>query len=891
MGLQQYWKKRDFGITREPRGKVVASGEQLRFFIQKHHARRLHYDFRLELEGTLKSWAIPKGPSLDPTDKRLAVEVEDHPMDYGTFEGDIPHGQYGAGHVMLWDKGTWEAIGDPVEGYKKGSLKFQLHGHKLHGKWALVRMKTRSADKGDKTNWLLIKEHDDEARTGKAAQITETADASVSELPDAHIHRHEAPHDHADAHEDVGMKKIKLPANTRSATIPEKFSPQLATLASRVPEGDHWLAELKYDGYRALSRIEQGKVKMLTRNGHDWSAKWPGLAEALSGLPLDSAWLDGEVVAIGPDGNISFQLLQNAMRLDKEARLIYFVFDLIYLNGHDLTQVPLLERKELLRTLLAKQAADSPIHFSDHIAGHADEVFRHACLHGQEGVVVKDAHSHYVQYRSADWLKVKCGLRQEFVIAGYTDPAGSRERFGALLLGTYDEEGKLHYAGRVGTGFNADSLKMIADYFPKLKLAKPAFANPPKGREAQGVHWLKPTLVAEVKFAQWTSDGLARHASFIGLRSDKPAKQITHESAQAPEKIVNAEPEQAEDQQTEKPQQKDHKKPQDKSAKASARKISGHASSQALPAASAAAQVGNAQVAGIKLSNPAKILYAEDGYTKMDIARHYANIEQWILPYLQDRPLSIVRCPDGYQKSCFFQKHVTQASHRHLRSVQLDPAAQDAEYFIASTLPAIIELVQLGVLELHSWGSRYPVTALADRLIFDLDPAPDLGWDKVTEAALLLKGLLEEVDLQCFVKTTGGKGLHVEVPIKPDYPWDVVKGFSRGVAQYLEQHIPDRFTSSISKKKREGKIFIDYLRNGSGATAIVPYSTRARAGAPVATPLFWDEVGSEIHANTFNITNIGERLANQVSDPWKDYLKTRQKLSPKVIKLFASESG
>jgi bifunctional non-homologous end joining protein LigD len=885
MGLQQYWKKRDFGITREPRGKVVAPGEQLHFFIQKHHARRLHYDFRLELEGTLKSWAIPKGPSLDPADKRLAVEVEDHPMDYGTFEGDIPHGQYGAGHVMLWDKGTWEAIGDPVDGYKKGSLKFHLHGHKLHGKWALVRMKTQSSSKDDKTNWLLIKEHDDQARTGKAAQITETADDSVSGLPDEHIHSFEHTHHHADAHDDADIKKIKIPPKNRSTAIPEKFSPQLATLASRVPEGDHWLAELKYDGYRALTKIEKGKVTMLTRNGHDWSAKWPNVAEALSELPADSAWLDGEVVAIGPDGNVSFQLLQNAMRLDKEARLIYFVFDLMYLNGHDLTQLPLLDRKELLHTLLTKQAADSPIQFSDHIAGHAAEVLKHACLHGQEGVVVKDANSHYVQYRSADWLKVKCGMRQEFVIAGYTDPAGSREHFGALLLGTYDEEGKLRYAGRVGTGFNANSLKMIAGHFPKLKVTKPAFANPPKGREAHGVHWLKPTLVAEVKFAQWTSEGLARHASFVGLRSDKPAKQITQEAAHAPEEIVDADAEQAED------DQQEHKKPLKKSAKTSAKKMSGHSAGHALPATSSPAQVGSAQVAGIKLSNPAKILYAEDGYTKMDIARQYANIEQWILPYLQDRPLSIVRCPDGYQKACFFQKHVTQASHRHLRSVQLDPAAQDAEYFIADTLPAIIELVQLGVLELHSWGSRYPVTALADRIIFDLDPAPDVGWDKVTEAALLLRGLLEEVDLQCFVKTTGGKGLHVEVPIRPDYPWDVVKSFSRGVAQYLEQHIPDRFTSSISKKKREGKIFIDYLRNGSGATAIVPYSTRARTSAPVATPLFWEEVGPDIHSNTYNISNIFERLSSQKTDPWKDYLNTKQKLSPKIIKLFSAESS
>lgn len=844
MGLQQYWKKRNFSITREPRGEVERSGEQLLFFIQKHHARHLHYDFRLELEGTLKSWAVPKGPSLDPADKRLAVEVEDHPLAYGRFEGDIPSGQYGAGHVMLWDKGTWEAIGDPVKGYRNGSLKFYLHGHKLQGKWALVRMKGPAAGKENKANWLLIKEHDTESRTGADAQITETASESVSGIPDTTSYV-------ADSHRPAKDSSAKNTGANVSSTpprtaIPDSFQPQLATLAAHIPAGEHWLVELKYDGYRALSRIEQGKVDMFTRQGHNWSAKWPTLAKALADLPADSAWLDGEVVAIGPDGEADFQLLQNAMRLGEQAKLVYFVFDLMYLDGYDLTRLPLTDRKELLRALLARQGENNLIYLSDHITGHAEKVFKEACLHGQEGVVVKDAHSSYVQQRSMDWLKIKCGMRQEFVVAGYTDPAGSRDLFGALLIGTYDEEGHLQYAGRVGTGFNANSLKMIAAYFPKLKTTKPAFIHPPTGRDAIGVHWLKPMLVAEVKFAQWTSGGLARHASFVGLRKDKPAKQIRHEIAGIPEK---------------------------KARKSSA---SGSTTVVAAP-----------QVAGIKLSHPAKILYAEQGYTKRDIASHYVNVAQWILPYLQDRPLSIVRCPDGYDKTCFFQKHVTKGSHRRLQSIQLDPASKAAEYFLANELPAIIELVQLGVLELHTWGSRYPVTALADRLIFDLDPGPGLAWEKVTEAALLLRGLLEEVDLQCFVKTTGGKGLHVEVPIQAEYPWPVIKAFTHGVADYLEAHIPDRFTASISKKKREGRIFIDYLRNSSGATAIAPYSTRARTGAPVATPLAWEEVGAEIQANSFNIINIPERLSRLTSDPWKDYLASKQKLTPNIIKLFS----
>ena len=844
MGLQQYWKKRDFSITSEPRGEVESSGEQLLFFIQKHHARHLHYDFRLELEGTLKSWAVPKGPSLDPADKRLAVQVEDHPLSYGSFEGDIPAGQYGAGHVMLWDKGTWEAIGDPVKGYKNGSLKFYLHGHKLQGKWALVRMKGASAGKDNKANWLLIKEHDGESRTGAEAKITEMAEESVSNIPDT---RPDGANGHPPAKYAPVKKNTKKNSSTPARTaMPASFQPQLATLATHVPAAEHWLAELKYDGYRALTRIAQGTVKMFTRQGHNWSAKWPTLVQALADLPVDSAWLDGEVVAIGPDGDVSFQLLQNAMRLGEQAELVYFVFDLMYLDGYDLTELPLTDRKELLRALLARQGEKSPIHLSDHIAGHAEEVFKHACLHGQEGVVVKDAHSPYVQQRSLDWLKIKCGMRQEFVVAGYTDPAGSRDLFGALLIGTYDEEGHLQYAGRVGTGFNADSLKMIAGHFSKLRTTKPAFSNPPKGRDAIGVHWLKPVLVAEVKFAQWTSSGLARHASFVGLREDKPAKQIRQEVAETPVTITR----------------------------------------QAPPSRNSSAVAGS-HVAGIKLSHPAKILYAEQGYTKRDIANHYVNVAQWILPYLQDRPLSIVRCPDGYDKTCFFQKHVTKDAHRHLQSIQLDPANKAAEYFVANQLPAVIELVQLGVLELHNWGSRYPVTALADRLIFDLDPGPGLAWEKVTEAALLLRGLLEEVDLQCFVKTTGGKGLHVEVPIQAEYPWQVIKAFTHSIADYLEAHIPDRFTASISKKKREGRIFIDYLRNSSGATAIAPYSTRARTGAPVATPLAWEEVGAGVQANTFNIVNISERLSWLASDPWKDYLGSKQKLTPNIIKLFS----
>jgi bifunctional non-homologous end joining protein LigD len=834
MSLQKYWAKRDFNITQEPKGQVENSGAQLRFYIQKHHARNLHYDFRLEIGGTLKSWAVPKGPSLDPDDKRLAVEVEDHPLAYGSFEGSIPKGQYGAGHVILWDKGTWEAIGDPEKGLKSGSLKFQLHGHKLHGKWALVRMKGASAA-DSKNNWLLIKEKDQESRQGADAQITEFSSESVNDLPDLKTQLPKI-----NAENEIAITQSRIP-------IPDTFKPQLATLAARAPTGDQWVSELKYDGYRALSRIDDGAVKMFTRNGHNWTSKWPNLAEALADLPVSSAWLDGEVAAIDVDGNISFQLLQNAMKLGQDTKLVYLIFDLMYLNGYDLTDMPLIKRKELLQTLLANQPETSSIKYSNHAIGPANAIFKQACLQGQEGIIVKNAQAAYVQARSNDWLKVKCGMRQEFVVAGYTDPAGSRDKFGALLLGTYDEAGKLIYAGRVGTGFNQDSLKEVADKFAGLAVSKTSFLNPPQGLDAVGVHWLKPKLVAEVKFAQWTEDGLVRHASFVSLRSDKPAKTIGKEISQIPEQ-----------------------------------------ESQPVVSTQASSSNRRVQLAGVNISNPAKILFIDNGFTKLDIAQHYVNMEQFILPYLHDRPLSIVRCPDGYNQECFFQKHVAIGKQSHLQAIKIDPKNDKGEYFVANNISAIIELVQLGVLELHTWGSHYPISALADRLIFDLDPAPDVAWDKVTEAAVLLKGLLEEIGLQSFVKTTGGKGLHVELPITASYPWNIIKPFTQGIAQYLEKHIPERFTASISKKKREGKIFIDYLRNGDGATAIVPYSTRARKGAPVATPLHWDEVGNNIQADSFNIENIGDRLKDLHSDPWKEYLNIKQGLSPEIIKLFST---
>ncbi len=846
MGLEKYWQKRDFKKTPEPRGKVVRPGKQLNYYIQEHHASRLHYDFRLELEGTLKSWAVPKGPSLDPADKRLAVHVEDHPLSYGTFEGDIPEHQYGAGHVKLWDRGVWEPEGDAAKAYREGRLKFHLDGRKLHGGWTLVRM---GRQEGKQENWLLIKENDDEARRGDEAHITETRPESVADKPQGRQKKAVEPRPGTSkkpakrAPRSVSAKEV---GGAVESVMPEMFSPQLATLSEHAPSGDEWLSEVKFDGYRAVCRIEDGEANIYTRAGNDWTSKWKSIAHALGELPVENAWVDGEVVAVESDGKISFQALQNMMREGKTAQLAYYVFDLMYLNGHDLTAVPLIERKRLLQALLANAPQDGPLIYSDHIVGGAQEVFEHACMHGMEGIVVKRADGAYLQTRGRSWLKVKCMLRQEFVIAGYTDPAGSREEFGALLLGVYDGD-KLQYCGKVGTGFGGGLLRDVAKKFKALELAKPAFANPPTGSEARGVHWLKPELVAEVDFAQWTNSGSIRHASFVGLRADKSAQEIVRERALSGKELAKTE----------------------RAAEPKSRTRQGHAN-----------------IAGIEISHPDKILFPRIGLTKLALAEYYAAIGDWILPHLKDRPLALVRCPQGDGHDCFFQKHVNESMADAIERVEVPEEKGSSVYMMANSLEAVIGLVQMGVLELHTWGSRAGKLEYPDRMIFDLDPAEGLGWETVVQGAQLVHGLLDEIGLRSFLKTTGGKGLHIVVPLKPERPWDEVKAFSKSVAEHLARTLPDRYTSNMAKNKRGGKIFIDYLRNGRGATAVAAFSTRAKPDAPVSVPIFWEELGEDVRADTFNVRNLQQRLGGLKDDPWKDYWKLKQKITDEMLKLF-----
>lgn len=864
MTLDKYIAKRDFDRTPEPRGEVARSGKRLSFVIQKHAARKLHYDFRLELDGTLKSWAIPRGPSLDPSEKRLAVHVEDHPVSYGSFEGDIPEHEYGAGHVIVWDRGSWTPVGDPDEGYRKGHLKFRLDGEKLSGGWVLLRMRRPGSDKD---NWLLVKERDEAAREGGEAEITELMPDSVlsgkAARKTARPAGARAEKTRQAAGSRAAAKTAKPSAPARSgkgvkAALPTMLEPQLATLTDRAPEGEGWLAEIKFDGYRALCRIDQGKAVFHTRAGNDWTARWPDIAQAAAQLPADTAWLDGEVVALDEQGNVSFQMLQNMAQ--HRGRLAYYAFDLPYLNGYDLRALPLSQRKELLRVLLEKTGPAGPIRYSDHLEGNVADAFSHACMHGLEGIMVKRADAPYAATRSESWLKVKCQQRQEFVVGGYTDPAGKREKFGALLLGVFEDDGSLRYVGRVGTGFNAETLRALHKDFIALATDAPPFRNPPRKRGAPGLHWLQPKLIAEVKFAQWTNDGLIRQGAFMGMRSDKPAREIRQEE---PVPVEQAE--------------RHARQEAGETAPASPRGKRTAKGDKPAP--------DQAVVAGVRLSHATRILFSEARVTKLDLAHYYEDVADWILPHLKQRPLTLVRCPQGHH--CFFQKHANDTTAEGVGRIEVPTGGGHATYMTAGTLPGLVSLVQMGVLELHTWGAREGHLDQPDRMIFDLDPDAGLEWKSVVEGALLVRSLLSDVGLTSFVKTTGGKGLHVVVPLAPRHPWDEVKAFSKSVAAHLEQVLPDRFIANMSKAKRGGRIFVDYLRNASEATAVAAYSTRAKPHAPVSTPLNWDELDdSALRSDRYTVLNLRERLASLKQDPWTEYFKLKQEITAAMMDAF-----
>jgi bifunctional non-homologous end joining protein LigD len=864
MGLQEYKRKRDFKKTPEPAGAVEREKGNS-FVIQKHAATRLHYDFRLEMEGVLRSWAVPKGPSLDPGEKRLAVHVEDHPLGYGDFEGIIPKGQYGGGTVLLWDHGTWhleeDAEKDPVKAYRKGKLKFRLEGEKLHGRWNLVRMHGEKAGE-DKENWLLFKENDEAAVPGSGDAVVQKYPESVA----TGLSLEEIAADpervwKSNREEKVQKKGTKGTARTakaagsplpgaRKAKIPARIEPQLATLVSEPPKGAEWVHELKFDGYRILFELRDGKVKAITRGGKDWADRFGVVTRAVAALPAREAVLDGEVAVLLPNGTTSFQALQNA--LGENGDMVYFAFDLLHLDGYDLRGVPLLERKQALARLLEALPDEGTIRFSDHVQGSGDDFFRHSCSYGLEGMISKRADLPYEGGRGKGWLKVKCLKRQEFVIVGFTDPEGSRTGLGALLLAV--NLGKeLVFAGKVGTGFNARTLADLRKRLGKLERSTPAFKKAPRGAEARRSHWVEPKLVAEVAFTEWTGDGILRHPTFQGLREDKSPSDVVREVEQ--------------------------KLP---AKKAVTKKKTSQKDLPPLGPEKDPADI--MEIAKVRITNPDRVLYPEQGLTKRELALYYERISAWILPHLKNRPLTLVRCPAGHVGQCFYQKHVNEQFPDSIKRVQVEEGGASVPYGAVDSLTGLISLVQMGVLELHIWGSHVDDVERPDYIVFDLDPDEGLGWDRVVEGALKVRELLEGIGLQTFLKTTGGKGLHVCAPLTRRGGWDEVKAFTKAVVERIVSEEPSRYTSKLPKASRKGKIFIDYLRNGRGATSIAAYSTRARPNAPVSTPLFWEELETDVKGNTYTVRNLPERLEGLEADPWASFLKVRQSITAAMKK-------
>lgn len=880
-GLAKYRAKRDFAVTPEPAGspsqrRARPGRHALSFVIQKHAATRLHYDFRLELDGVLKSWAVAKGPSYNPADKRLAVQVEDHPFEYRDFEGIIPKGQYGGGTVVVWDRGTWEPLGDAHEGLRNGNLKFTLHGEKLRGNWVLVRMHG-SYGNPSKPNWLLIKERDEEARGASDPPITEAEPNSVLSGRDldavarakdavwnsnkrdppnrcpSQPSRPAAPAQPRERSSGIASSRSSiLLAHASKESLPAFIPPQLASLAASVPTGEDWIHELKLDGYRIEARVQSRsapRVQLLTRTSLDWTHRMPAIAEAVASLPVRAALLDGEVVVLAADGTTSFADLQASFQEGARHSLTYFVFDLLHLDGHNLRDFQLLERKQILTALLAGLPSDGPIRLGEHLSGSGQTVFDHACRLGAEGIVSKLARGKYVSGRGSAWLKHKCYREQEFVIGGFTLPSNGTHGVGALLLGYY-EKGKLVYAGRTGTGFTQTIHRSLRNRLDSLRAKAVPFAEFPRG-VSRGAHWVRPALVAQVSFSNWTADNLVRQAAFKGLREDKPAKSVRREEERT--------------------------MPTQSKRAASPRKAAPRKSKFRPASESPAAKF--AETLPVRLTHPDKVLDPASGLTKEDLAHYYSAIAPHMLPHIAGRPLSLVRCPDGVGKLSFFQKHVNKTLPLQIESIDIvdKKSGKSEPYITLSTPEALIALAQSNVLEIHSWGSTNRSIEKPDRLVIDLDPDPDLSWKTLTDAAREVRQRLQSAGLESFLKTTGGKGLHVVTPIRPEHAWPIVKDFAHQFVLAMEADHPSLYLTRMTKSARRGKIFLDYLRNERGATAIAPFSPRAREGAPVALPLRWSELKAR-ERPVFRVSDFARWQRRLSRDPWKEMERTDQRL-------------
>jgi bifunctional non-homologous end joining protein LigD len=851
VGLDEYDRKRNFRRTPEPRGKnrkratarggASAAPPARQFVVQQHAARRLHWDFRLELDGVLKSWAIPKGPSLVAGERRMAAQTEDHPLEYAGFEGVIPKGEYGGGTVVVWDRGLWQPIGDPQRGLAQGKLDFTLAGEKLRGRWHLVRLRPRDGDRG-RASWLLIKGRDAEARPATAGAVVATERASVLTGREIDAVAREADRTWSSRSGERGGRRVAPPGDpsavpgARRAPLPVRAELQLATLVDEPPAGSEWLHEIKLDGYRLLCRTERGKARLLTRNGLDWTDRFPGLASALRALPAKTALLDGEAVVLDSQGKSSFQALQGALGRERAAVDVHLVlFDCLYLDGRDVRAAPLLERKQLLRALLARVPGDGLLRFSDHVIGRGEEFFSAACASGVEGIVSKRVGAPYRAGRSRAWLKVKCSQRQELVIVGFTEPGGSRVGLGALLLGAHDAKGALRYCGKVGTGFDAATLKALRAKLHPLERRRPALSDPPRMR---GVHWVAPQLVAEVSFSEWTRDGRIRHPVFLGLREDKPASDVRLEKPEAaPDSAPAGNPTRA---------------------SAGPRNV----------------------VAGVSLSNPDRVYFPDLGITKRELAAYYEAVAERALPGLAQRPLSLFRCPQGIEGECFYQKHANPSVPEAVARVRV--RGDKEPYAMVTDLASLVSLVQIGALELHVWGARADRLDRPDLVVFDLDPDPAVPFARVVETARALRSYLADLGLVAFARVTGGKGVHVVVPLVRRSGWDEVRDFSKGVALELVRLAPGQFTARMSKARRVGKIFIDWVRNTPEATAIASYSPRARPGAPVALPLAWEELEALEAPLRESVREVPRRL--QDPDPWADFEASRRPLTRAALR-------
>jgi len=829
--LQKYRQMRNFDDTPEPAGGRQKKSATLSFVIQKHAASHLHYDFRLELDGTLKSWAVPKGPSLDPADKRLAMHVEDHPLDYANFEGTIPAGNYGAGTVIVWDRGEWIPHGDATAAYQQGKLKFELRGEKLHGGWTLVKSHGRYKENG----WLLIKERDEAARPAAEFNVVEQMPDSVlggkmGEVWQSNRSAQKMPPEKKSRRAAV-KTKITMPDTAKAAALPLMLAPQLAMLADTPPRGNDWSYELKLDGYRVVARIANGEVRLFTRNGNDWTAKLKHIAAALATLALDNAWLDGEIVMLDANDRPSFQLLQNAFESSRTEKIQFFLFDIPYLNGFDLRSTRLDERRRVLEQLLA--SAKPPLVFSATLDMPVAQLYKHACDLQLEGLIGKRNSSPYRSTRSNDWIKLKCLQRQEFVIGGFTDSSRpGPATFGSLLLGLHESDGRLRYAGRVGTGFTQASLNQLAQKMRALEIEKMPFDIYTGEKATRKVHWIKPSLVCEVAFTEWTTGGHARHPSFMGLRDDKPAQAVTTE------KTVSA---QTLDKKT--------------------------AKKTAAPRNS-----------GIEITHGERIVDPKSGTTKRELIEFYAQIAPALLPHLRNRPVSLVRAPAGIDGQLFFQKHLQHMEIAHVTELKRGYFPEHPPLLNVATETALLACAQMNVIEFHTWNSTLDDGEHPDRIVFDLDPGEGIVWKQIQQSATLMKTLLDQLHLTSFLKTSGGKGLHVIVPIVPELGWDTVKDFAAAVVRHMANTLPTLFVAKSGPRNRINRIFIDYLRNGLGATTVSAFSVRARAGLGVSVPVAWEELPDLRGADHWTVANATERLDKQYKRVWATYEKSAQRL-------------